>query len=243
MTAITQAQIEILVSLQNIEFSKIEVKKTLDAVAAKVAELENELKTFSDAVENEKQKLRDSQARFKEFEEHIQTNDTLIAKIEAKRRSVKTEREYQSLIKEEEQLRARKSQIEEEMIGCLGLMETTTEVIATKEKELQQIQQQVESDIERVKQEAGESEARHADLSREWEVMATDIDARLLDKFIKVKSQTADGRALAPVRDAICLACHMNIPPQMYNELQRFDSLKLCPFCFRILYWDNASGV
>ena len=137
----------------------------------------------------------------------------------------------------------RKSQIEEEMIGCMELMETTTEVIATKEKELQQIQQQVESDIERVKQEAGESEARHADLSREWEVMATDIDARLLDKFIKVKSQTADGRALAPVRDAICLACHMNIPPQMYNELQRFDSLKLCPFCFRILYWDNASGV
>lgn len=243
MTAITQAQIEILISLQNIEFSKIEVKKALDAVAAKVAELEDELKTFSDEVENEKQKLRDSQARYKEFEEHIQTNDTLIAKIAEKRRSVKTEREYQALIKEEEQLRARKSQIEEEMLACMDLMETTTEVIATKERELLQIQQQVESDIQSVKQEASESETRHADLSQEWEAMATDIDARLLDKFVKVKNQTADGRALAPVRDAICLACHMNIPPQMYNELQRFDSLKLCPFCFRILYWENASGV
>jgi len=32
----------------------------------------------------------------------------------------------------------------------------------------------------------------------------------------------------------------MNIPPQMYNELQRYDSLKLCPFCNRILYWDKS---
>ncbi len=242
MIAITQAQIEMLISLQNIEFSKIEVRKTLDAVAAKVAQLENELKTFSDAVEREKQKLRDSQARYAEFEDHIQTNDTLIAKIEEKRRSVKTEREYQSLLKEEEQLRARKSQIEEEMIACMDLMEATTQAIAAKDEELQQIQQQVEDDIQSVKQEASASETRHADLTREWETMATDIDARLLDKFVKVKNQTDDGRALAPVRDAICMACHMNIPPQMYNELQRFDSLKLCPFCFRILYWDNASG-
>ncbi len=242
MTAITQAQIEMLISLQNIEFSKIEVKKTLDAVAAKVAQLEGELKTFSDDVESEKQKLRDSQARCAEFEEQIQTNDTLVGKIEEKRRSVKTEREYQSLIKEEEQLRARKSQIEDEMIVCMDQIEATTQAIATKEKELQQIQQQVEDDIQGVQQEASASETRHADLAREWEAMATDIDARLLEKFVKVKSQTTDGRALAPVRDAICMACHMNIPPQMYNELQRFDSLKLCPFCFRILYWDNASG-
>ncbi len=242
MTAITRAQIEMLISLQNIELNKIEVKKTLDTVATKVAQLENELKTFSDAVENERQQLRDSQARYAEFEDHIQTNDTLIAKIEEKRRSVKTEREYQSLLKEEEQLRARKSQIEEEMIACMDLMEATTQAIAAKDEELQQIQQQVEDDIQSVKQEASASETRHADLTREWETMATDIDARLLDKFVKVKNQTDDGRALAPARDAICMACHMNIPPQMYNELQRFDSLKLCPFCFRILYWDNASG-
>ena len=240
MIAITQAQIEMLISLQNIEFSKIEVRKTLDAVAAKVAQLEGELKTFSDDVEGEKQKLRDCQARFAEFEEQIQTNDTLVGKIEAKRRSVKTEREYQSLLKEEEQLRARKSQIEEEMIALMDQMETTTQTIASKEKELQQIKQQVEDDIQNVKQDASASETRHADLAREWEATATDIDARLLDKFVKVKNQTADGRALAPVRDAICMACHMNIPPQMYNELQRFDSLKLCPFCFRILYWDNG---
>lgn len=240
MTAITQAQFEMLISLQNIEFNKIEVQKTLDAVAAKVAHLEDELKAFAEEVAKEKQVLQASKTLYDELDEQIQTNDTLVTKIEEKRRSVKTEREYQSLIKEEEQLRARKSQIEDEMLACMDQMETTTQTIATKETELAQIKEQVESDIQVVKQEATASETQHADLSREWEQMASDVDVRLLDKFVKVKSQTADGRALAPAKNAICMACHMNIPPQMYNELQRFDSLKLCPFCFRILYWDNS---
>ena len=240
MTAISQAQFEMLISLQNIEFSRTEVQKTLDAVAAQVARLENELKTHSDAIEKDKQTLQAEKAAYAEFEEQIQTNDALVAKIEEKRRSVKTEREYQALLKEEEQLRARKSQIEEDMIVCMDQMETTTATIAAKEAELVQIREQVESDIQSVRREASASETRQADLSREWEQMAADIDDRLLDKFIKVKQQTADGRALAPAKNAICMACHMNIPPQMYNELQRFDSLKLCPFCFRILYWDNS---
>jgi predicted nucleic acid-binding Zn-ribbon protein len=239
MTAITQAQFEMLISLQNIEFSRIEVQKTLDAVAAKVARLENELKTHGDAIEKEKQALQADKAAYADFDEQIQTNETLIAKIEEKRRAVKTEREYQSLLKEEEQLRARQSQIEEDMIVCMDQMENTAQTIEAKEAELEQIREQVASDIQSVRQEASASETRHADLTREWEQMAADIDARILEKFIKVKKQTDDGRALAPAKNAICMACHMNIPPQMYNELQRFDSLKLCPFCFRILYWDN----
>lgn len=240
MTAISQAQFEMLISLEKIELNKREVQKELDAVAAKVAELEDELKTFRAQVEGEKENLQACQERYAEFEEQIQTNDSLVVKIEAKRRSVKTEREYQSLIKEEEQLRARKSQMEEEMIACMDQIETATQSIADKEEELVQIRTQVEEDIRNVKTEAGESERRHAALTGEWEQMASDIDARLLDKFVKIKRQTSDGRALAPVKNAICMACHMNIPPQMYNELQRFDSLKLCPFCYRILYWDNS---
>ncbi|MGD9097971.1 MAG: hypothetical protein PVF97_07770, partial [Desulfobacterales bacterium] len=130
MTAITQAQFELLISLQNIEFDKIEVQKTLNAVAARVAELEGELNAFAEEVAKEKQALQASKALYADFEDQVQTNDTLISKIEEKRRSVKTEREYQSLIKEEEQLRARKAQIEEEMIACMDQMESFEASIA-----------------------------------------------------------------------------------------------------------------
>jgi hypothetical protein len=43
--------------------------------------------------------------------------------------------------------------------------------------------------------------------------------------------------AVAPVQQAICMGCHMNIPAQLFNELQRFDELRFCPHCHRIIYW------
>jgi hypothetical protein len=57
-----------------------------------------------------------------------------------------------------------------------------------------------------------------------------------MQKFNTVKGLTR-GTGIAPVLDSICLGCNMNIPPQMYNELQRFDSIKFCPHCQRIIYW------
>jgi uncharacterized protein len=43
-----------------------------------------------------------------------------------------------------------------------------------------------------------------------------------------------------PVSDAVCNGCNVNLPPQLYNELQRSDTLRYCPNCQRIIYWKEA---
>jgi len=240
MTAITRAQMENLLSLQRIEIQKIGVQKNLDTVADKIAELDKELDTFLRSIEKQKAAFEDLQARYNDAEEQVRVNTTLIEKTEEKRRAVKTNREYQSLLKEEEQLRARKSQIEDEMLECMTEMETLSQTISAREEEHRQLDEQVASDKKAVTESASESETRFSDLSREVKTVEADIAPELLKAFIKVKKMCPDGKAVAPVRNSICMGCHMNIPPQMFNELQRFDSLKLCPFCNRILYWDNS---
>ena len=50
MTAISRAQMETLLSLQEIEIEKLEVQKTLDAVADKIAALDQELSVFSKSI-------------------------------------------------------------------------------------------------------------------------------------------------------------------------------------------------
>ena len=240
MTAITRAQMENLLSLQRIELQKKEVQKSLDAVAEKIAALDKELNGFLKSIEKEREAFEDLQARYRDSEEQVLENTALIEKTEEKRRAVKTNREYQSLLKEEEQLRARKSQIEDEMLECMTEMDSLSQTISVREEEHRQLDEQVASDKKAVVQGASQSETRFSDLSREVKTVEADLAPELLKAFIKVKKMCPDGKAVAPVRNAICMGCHMNIPPQMYNELQRFDSLKLCPFCNRILYWDNA---
>jgi predicted nucleic acid-binding Zn-ribbon protein len=240
MTEMTRAQMETLLSLQEIEIQKLEVQKVLDAVAAKVDALDQELNEFARVIEKDRDALTQLKERYRDFDEQIRVNTILIDKIEAKRRSVKTNREYESLLKEEDQLRTRKGQVEEEMLACMGEMENLEQKISQLEEEQRQLDEQVSSDKQAVKTEASESETRFADLTREVAAVEAEIEPQILKTFVQIKKMAPDGKAVAPARNSVCMGCHMNIPPQMFNELQRFDSLKLCPFCNRILYWDNA---
>lgn len=240
MTAMTRNQMETLLTLQEIELQKGEVQKVLETVAHKIAALDKEVETLSRAIEKDNDALTELKARYDDYDEQIQVNTVLISKIETKRRSVKTNREYESLLKEEEQLRSRKLQIEDEMLSCMDEVERLTQQIKEREEDLRQLTEQVAEDKQAVTEEASESKTRFADLSQEVKSVQADISPDLLQAFVKIKKMSPDGKALAPVRDSVCMGCHMNIPPQMYNEIQRFDSLKLCPFCNRILYWDNA---
>jgi hypothetical protein len=47
------------------------------------------------------------------------------------------------------------------------------------------------------------------------------------------------GLALAPVSNGTCRGCNMNIPPQLFNVLQRGTTIETCPYCHRIIYWDE----
>ena len=64
-------------------------------------------------------------------------------------------------------------------------------------------------------------------------------DAGLLNIFNQVKAKQDNLVAIVAVQDAVCQGCNMNIPPQVYNELLRYDSLRYCPSCFRIIYWQD----
>src|SRR4029079_726169 len=47
------------------------------------------------------------------------------------------------------------------------------------------------------------------------------------------------GLAVVAVRGGNCTGCNMNMPPQLYNVLQRGTSLETCPYCHRMIYWDE----
>ena len=91
-----------------------------------------------------------------------------------------------------------------------------------------------------INQEAEEGEKKLARLETDWNEVSSKVDPKLMKKYMMIKEQLGRGIAIVPVKDAVCHGCNMNIPPQVYNELQRFDSLKFCPHCQRIIYWKES---
>ncbi|MBW2734063.1 MAG: hypothetical protein JRH20_16875, partial [Deltaproteobacteria bacterium] len=45
------------------------------------------------------------------------------------------------------------------------------------------------------------------------------------------------GIGVVRAAEGACSGCHMRLPPQLYNILQRNETIEQCPNCQRIIYY------
>ncbi|HUV50210.1 MAG TPA: C4-type zinc ribbon domain-containing protein [Anaerolineae bacterium] len=232
-------QIDILVKLQKIEIESGDIQSKLSSVSEKLDSFDAGLKEFEQSMVDKKSLLNDLSKKYRSYDSVVQTNLAMVKKSQEKLGAVKTNREYQALLKEIEELKTKNSQAEDEMLLCLDLMDETEKDICVKKEEYSKLKERVSSDKETIMQEVEHGKERLAKLKAEWDSISSRVRPELLGKYMMV-SQRVKGAAIAPVKKSVCNGCNMNLPPQMYNELQRCDSLKFCPNCQRIIYWEQS---
>ena len=96
------------------------------------------------------------------------------------------------------------------------------------------------AEIEREKVQARERTAIDEAELAEWKAKRDELRTTVDDSFLAHYDRVVKGRrkALAGVRDQICLACNVMMRPQTYNELRSGEKLITCDSCGRILYYD-----
>ena len=215
MSNVTKEQIVALVNLQQIEIETGSVKTKISNVDQRLEKLDDRLHDFM--------------------------NLDAIKKSEAKLSSVKTNKEYQAFLKEIDDIKEKNSKLEDDMIDFLDRIEAAENTLNTKMAEYSELQTRLNDEKETIQKETEEGKRQLEDLDAQLKTVAAGIDAALLATYNKVKALQNNAIGIVAVTDAVCQGCNMNIPPQMYNELQRGDSLKKCPICDRIIYWKNEN--
>jgi len=241
MPSVTQEQITSLVKLQKIEIETSSIKKQLSTVDQRIEVLDKKLLDFNQTIEEQKSLINELNEKYRTYESDLQMHLDRIKKSEAKLSSVKTNKEYQSSLKEIDDLENINSKIEDDMIEFLDRIEEAENVLKAKTTEFSELETQMKTEKEIIQKEAEEGRQRLGDLDAEWEKVSGDIEAEVLATYNQIKENQAYKIGIVAVKDAVCQGCHMNIPPQMYNELQRGDSLKRCPLCERIIYWKDQN--
>ena len=239
MPKITEEQIVALVKLQKIDTETQKLQLFLKEIPVRIEILDARLDKFVRSVEEDENVISELNKKYRTYESDVQTNLGKIQKSQDKLRSVKTNKEYQSSLKEIEDIKSKNSKIEDEMLEFLERIEDA-------EKDLNERKQrysQIVDDANREKDSTNrDTEIRQKDLAQlgsARDVLAESLDGAILDIFNRVKAKQADGVAIAEVKDEVCQGCNLNIPPQMYIDLQHRNSLKNCPSCERIIYWDD----
>ena len=231
-------QIEILVKLQALDMEIHDIQQLLDAVPGKINTLDAEVEAQSSIVLNDKQEIDALKKAYRSFESDLNANGPKIEKSKQRLSTVKTNKEYQSLLKEIDDLTLINSDLEDRMLELLDRMDALEKGLKENEKKIRAFKAQADQDKSEILSAAESARAKLEALQRERQRVHDGVSPEFINKFNKVRQQVGNV-AVARVVNAVCGGCNTNIPPQMYNELQRFDQLMICPHCQRIIYSES----
>ncbi|WP_419663921.1 conserved uncharacterized protein, DUF164 [Desulfosarcina variabilis str. Montpellier] len=231
-----QGQIRILVALQGVESEILKTERQIFALKDEASSLGQASAEHETQVAAEKKALDELKKTYRELESESKDNAAKIEKSNEKLRAVKTNKEYQSTLKEIEEIQKKNSGIEDRMIELLDQLESQEAVVKQKETQLAQFVQTcnekkviITGRIDQQAQAVGQLQEKKAQIQ-------ASADPKIITILDDVKTKVR-GMAVVPVEQEVCMGCHLNIPAQLYNELRRYDEVRFCPHCHRIIYW------
>jgi predicted nucleic acid-binding Zn-ribbon protein len=132
-------QLNTLVELQDTEIEIKSLERELAGIGARVEAMLAEKATYEQKLQDSRDKLEGLKKQYRSDESEIQMIDNQIVKSKEKLRAVKTNKEYQSTLKEIDDLKAKASTVEDGMLDTLDKIEAVESEIALQLSDLEEL--------------------------------------------------------------------------------------------------------
>lgn len=230
-------QLQLLEELQRHDARLQEHENALKILPEKVQLLKNDLAKFEALLVRERAGLAETEKFRRDLEGQLKTDENAIARSKSKLTQVKTSKDYMAAQREIESTRKVVSEREDELLKLIEAIETTKKSIAGHEKDVAELRAHVAAEEAVTESKLAEVRARAAEERVGRDKAAAKVKPDVLKKYGTIRMRR--GLAVVPVVKGTCQGCHMSIPPQLYNLLQRGTSIETCPACNRIIYWGD----
>lgn len=232
-------QIELLAALQEVDLSLSENTKAVADGQARVAALDEALGAREAELEAAERTLAEQEGRRRELEERVAELETKLKDRRMRIARIRNERELAVVRHEVEVLKEETSAHETELLELFDRIETSRQARDAAQTardavvaERTEAAAALDATVAEVRDAIARDEARRGEL-------AGHVDDELHRRY-RMIFERRGGVAVVPVRDGICQGCHMNVPPQLYNQVLRNEQVLLCPSCQRIMFWRAA---
>ncbi len=220
-----------------------ECDSMLAGLSAKKNSLPEKLQQIDEEFQRFKENISQSAMRYEKLKTEREENELKVKKIsEAMARSkeklldVKTNKEYQAMLKEIETAETSLGELESQIIILMEEMDELSAQVKQDQETLKQAEKNYLDDEKIIEEKLSSVDAESDEWNRKRLALQKNIPEDLLALYEKIRKRN-QGVGVIPVWKAVCSGCHMNIPPQLYNELQRSSDLLSCPSCHRIMYF------
>ncbi len=163
-----------------------------------------------------------------------------------------THREYEALEKQineaktlEEQVR-KDLQIEEKDLAELNeRLKNTEEAIKFTETELNSSRESLNKELASYDEKLAKLKVEEDKVTKNInKIYSSEENAELKAQEILFKFQRIiqrNSKGIVSVRNGVCSGCHMILPANFANEVREGEDINFCPYCSRILYYEEVS--
>jgi len=236
---VTETDLDKLRSLQEIIFEKIGLEKSIQEIPKLLGtqeELLNRLKKTFIEKNSDYEKIKAEEI---DLRNRLAEAEMSREKAEKNMDAVSTQREYEALDKEikdasekEQQYRKDLQQRERSLYELDEQIKQQTALIEQQEKELEERRKKIEEEIS--------DKQKQIDALRKKENKLTEnLDSEMVFKFERIIKNKM-GIGIVAIKGNVCMGCHMILPVQFANEVRIGEEYVFCPYCSRILYYEES---
>ena len=228
----------LLIKIQECDSQLVKLSEKKKILPGNIEKLDKEFELFKEGIEKNKKKYDELKARHSESESKIKKINEGITKTKERMLEVKNNKEYQAMLKEIETAESSKGEVESSIISILDELDKLSVLVKADEEVLRQNLSKYEKEKKMIEADLNAVDGDVENLQQKRTELKKDIPEDLMSRYERVKKRNR-GIGVTSVWKAVCNGCHMNIPAQLYNELQRSEELLSCPNCNRILYFQE----
>ncbi len=151
---------------------------------------------------------------------------------------ITTQREYEALDKEIKAATEKGQQYRKDILREEKDLEGIKISLLQEEKMISQQEEELAEEQDKIKEESLEKEKLLEELKIQESQIIPGLDEEILFKFERI-IKSKSGLGIVPVKDYVCTGCHMVLPAQFQNDIHAGEEIHFCPYCSRILYYEE----
>jgi predicted nucleic acid-binding Zn-ribbon protein len=227
-----------LIELQEIDLKLDKVQKEKGDLPRIVEELRNKIEERQNQLIAQKEEISRLKVEIKKLELELKTSKSQLEKYEAQLYKVKTNKEYDAIANETDNVKKKNREIENKVLQSTGTMEKLSESNEAIGKELLQLKKEFDENNAELQEKISASAEEENLLRQERDIVEHQLTSQQISSYERIRD-AKKGMAVAYCNGGVCSGCYSFIPPQTVVEIRSMKRMFHCESCGRILVWDK----
>lgn len=227
-----------LKELQVVLAEKYEIKDNVDNLPKSLNSSMEGLEQFKTEFLQKHEECEAEKAKIAQFKSEL--DDAIKASEESEKGmdNIQTHREYEILNKQIDEAKAKETELRNQIAKEEKILSQLNDDVSNLEALINSTESSVNEEKAELDDKIKKNQEELEKLEEQEKQISEGIDPETLYKFQRIIIRNTKG--IVAVKGNVCEGCQMILPAQFANEVRKGDKIMFCPYCSRILFYEEG---